>query len=185
MANEEEKGEGRVLDLDNISGEGKTLKDIIESGEEIPDELIESIQSLAQATDLLLADFYESLKQSLRVLDQSFKGMRIEIPEGLTEAKRLAAQTMERIAELPIEISSADLVGPLQERHEGIDALKQVFGEYNRAWLEAERTREEREQRKERERRQSQRVRIIIAIVGWFIAIIAIAVQVITWWLGR
>jgi len=73
MTGEEEKGKGRVLNLDEIPGEGKTLDDIIESGE-IPEELRESIEALAKTSKQAFAktlqpfvsEAYQTMMESVR-----------------------------------------------------------------------------------------------------------------------
>ena len=140
MTNEEEKGEGRVLDLDKISGEGKTLNDLIESGEDIPDELKESLKTLTNSVSQALAG---TLKRPMSQLLQGIKDSVGSIPTG--------------------RLTWADVAGMVDRQDKVVNILKEL--------LEAGRARERRI--------------VILTAIGWGIAIIAIAVQVITWWLGR
>jgi len=144
--------------LDAIPGEGKTLKDIIESGEEIPDELWESLQALAKAVQPLKADLAGSL-----------------IEPSLIEPMQKAVDIhLERIAESVGRISSGtfnwvDVEDLLGGEYKVIRILQEMLEEERKAWVEAERAKKE-----ERNRYWlALGVTIVIGLVGWVIALVS------------
>lgn len=194
MTNEEEKGEGRVLDLDKISGEGKTLKeiiDIIESGEEIPDEVKETMQAFAKAVEPVVEQSRAQLAELARTIG-TFRGP--EFPKlGAAFAERITKPLQETLdsyyadlAESLARISAgkftgADVgavIGPqykaLELQSEMIGILQETLDTQVRVQIESERA------------RKGGRNRYWLALgVAIATSLLSIAVQVITWWLGR
>lgn len=187
MTNEEEKGGGRVLDLDKISGEGKTLKeiiDIIESGEEIPDEVKETMQAFAKAVEPVVEQSRAQLAELARTIG-TFRGP--EFPKlGAAFAERITKPLQETLdsyyadlAESLARISAgkftgADVgavIGPqykaLELQSEMIGILQETLDTQVRVQIESERARKE----QWNWNRMALGVTIVIAAVGWAIVI--------------
>jgi hypothetical protein len=157
---EEEKGKERVLNLDEIPREGETLHDIIESGE-IPEELRESIQALAKAVEPTFERLVSCLAEPFQTGLQSH---------------------LDRIAESAGSISSGRFnwvdVENVFTGQQVTGILEEMLEEDRKARIEAGRAREDERRAKERrERKENWRysaalgVTIVIALVGWAIAI--------------
>ena len=178
MTNEGEKGERRFLDLDKISGEGKTLKEIIESGEEIPDEVKETMQAFAKAVEPVVERSRAQLAQLATTIG-TFRGP--EFPKlGAAFAERITKPLQEALdsyyadlAESLAAISAGRLtradvgtvIGPQYKALELQSEMIGVLQEMLRAQIEAEKA------RKRRERKEDWRfwlmLLVTIVVGGW------------------
>lgn len=191
MTNEEEKSEGRVLDLDKISGEGKTLNeiiDIIESGEEIPDEVKETMQAFAKAVEPVVERSRAQMAELARTIG-AFRGPEFsKLGSGIAEkAMKPLQETLDRyyegLAESLAGISAGRVTGAdvgtvvggqykaLELQSEIIGILQQMLDTLIRVQIEAERARKE-----ERNRYWlALGVTIVIGLAGWVIALVIAA----------
>jgi len=194
VSNEEEKGEGRLLGLDEIPGEGKTLKEITEESGEMPEEQREIILAVAKSAQAVLERFKaqqaeweaERARRIVTYADAQSAKLSADLARRMEPYQKALDSHFERLAESATGISAGRFTGAdvdtlvggqykaVELESEMIGILQETLDTQIRVQIESERTRKE------------ERNRYWLALgVAIATSLLSIVVQIITWWIGR
>lgn len=194
MTNEGEKGERRLLDLDEIPGEGKTVKEVTEESGEMPEEQREIILAVAKGAQAVLERFKaqqaeweaEWARRIVTYADAQSAKLSADLARRMEPYQKELDIHLERITESAGRISAGKFTGAdvgtlvggqykaLEQQSEMIGIVQETLDTQIRVQIESERTRKE------------ERNRYWLALgVAIATSLLSIAVQIITWWLGR